>query len=347
MSVSDGIVPEALADRLSEVVAGFRSQRLLVLGDIVADEHLVGRPDCVAREAPVIVLQEVERSILPGGATNVAANAAALGAAVAVCGVIGADATGEKLRHRLDTENIDVTGLVVDRERPTTTKTRIWAGAVQQQVQQLLLRVDRVIRSPLSGEVLAALLRRLRSGLSVASAVVMSDYENGVMHPTALAESIVSSQRTGKIAVADAHGDLLRFKGATALTPNQPEAEATLGRNIKSRSELERAGADLLADSEAAALLMTRGKEGMSLFTGDALPLHLDATQSGEVADPTGAGDTVAAVFTLALASGATPQEAAILSNLAAGTVVAKMGTATVSCEELLSVVKSGFGGST
>ena len=329
--------------RLRQLVEGMRGQRLLVLGDMVADEQLVGRPATVAREAPVLVLEEVERTILPGGATNVAANAAALGAAVSVCGVLGDDAMGELLRERLRAAGIDVAGLVVDAARPTTTKTRIWAGGVQQQVQQLLLRVDRVIRQPVDGAVLETLLSRLREGLRAVAAargaVVMSDYENGVMHQTAVSEGIALAREAGAIVVADAHGDLLRFKGATALTPNQPEAEATLGRRITSPAELDRAGADLLAGSEAEAVLMTRGREGMALYTHAGAPLQLPAQRREGVADPTGAGDTVAAVFTLALAAGGSSREAAVLANLAAGAVVAKVGTATVSADELLAVV--------
>ena len=329
--------------RLRQLVEGMRGQRLLVLGDMVADEQLVGRPATVAREAPVLVLEEVERTILPGGATNVAANAAALGAAVSVCGVLGDDAMGELLRERLRAAGIDVAGLVVDGARPTTTKTRIWAGGVQQQVQQLLLRVDRVIRQPVEGAVLETLLSRLREGLRAVAAtrgaVVMSDYENGVMHRTAVSEGIALAREAGAIVVADAHGDLLRFKGVTALTPNQPEAEATLGRRITSPAELDRAGADLLAGSGAEAVLMTRGREGMALYTHAGAPLQLPAQRREGVADPTGAGDTVAAVFTLALAAGGSSREAAVLANLAAGAVVAKVGTATVSADELLAVV--------
>ena len=239
---------------------------------------------------------------------------------------------------------------MVDAARPTTTKTRIWAGGVQQQVQQLLLRVDRVIRQPVDGAVLEALLRRLRGGVrevaAARGAVVMSDYENGVMHRGAVSEGIALAREAGAIVVADAHGDLLRFKGATALTPNQPEAEATLGRSITTPAKLNRAGADLLAGSEAEAVLMTRGREGMSLYTRDDAPLHLPAQRRAGVSDPTGAGDTVAAVFTLALVVGGTFREAAVLANLAAGAVVAKVGTATVSAGELLAIVER-WGGTT
>ncbi len=336
---------DIVGGRLRQLVEGMRGQRLLVLGDIVADEQVVGRAATVAREAPVLVLEEVERTILPGGATNAAANAAALGAAVSVCGVLGDDAMGELLRERLHAVGIDVAGLVVDMARPTTTKTRIWAGGVQQQVQQLLLRVDRVSRRPVEGAVLESLMTRLREGLRPMSgrpgAMVMSDYENGVMHRTAVSEGIALARQAGAIVVADAHGDLLRFKGATALTPNQPEAEATLGRSITTPGELDRAGAELLAGSESEAVLITRGREGMSLYTHDGPPVHLPAmpVAGGGVADPTGAGDTVAAVFTLALAAGGSFREAAVLANLAAGAVVAKVGTATVSSAELLAIV--------
>ena len=261
----------------------------------------------MAREAPVLVLEEDERTILPGGATNAAANAAALGAAVGVCGVLGDDAMGELLRERLRAVGIDVAGLVVDAARPTTTKTRIWAGGVQQQVQQLLLRVDRVSRQPVDGAVLEALMSRLREGLRPTvgrpGAVVMSDYENGVMHRTAVSEGIALARQAGAIVVADAHSDLLRFKGCDGADAESAGSGGDAsGRSITSPAELDRAGADLLAGSGAEAVLMTRGREGMALYTHDSAPLHLPAQRREGVADPTGAGDTVAAVFTLALA---------------------------------------------
>ena len=328
------------AQRLHQLVEALAGQCVLVLGDIVADERLVGRPASIAREAPVVVLHEIERSILPGGATNVAANAAALGARVAVCGVIGADAPGAALSQHLESRGIDTSGLVVDAARPTTTKTRIWAGGAQQQVQQLLLRIDRVDRQPVGGAVLADLLARLRDGLRPAKALLISDYENGVIHPDVIAEGLSLAQQRGMTVVADSHGDLTRFRGASALTPNQPEVEATLGRVISSPDELDRAGAELLTRVAAEAVLMTRGREGMSLYVPDDGPLHLPAIHQGEVADPTGAGDTVAAVCALAVAAGATWPEAAVLANLAAGIVVAKIGTATVSAAELAAAVE-------
>jgi D-glycero-beta-D-manno-heptose-7-phosphate kinase len=324
--------------RLRCVVERWRGRRIVVLGDLVADEHVVGRPLAIAREAPVLVLEHVERDVLPGGATNPAANARALGAEVLVCGVVGDDAAGEALCAALGARGVDTSGVVVDGSRPTTTKTRIWAGGAQQQVQQMLLRLDRVERRPVGEQVTRELVTRVVAALDGADALLLSDYENGVIHPALIEASLGPALAGGRTVTVDAHGDLFRFRGATLFTPNQPEAEATLGRRFGSTQALETGGAELRERLGARAVLVTRGQEGMSLFREGASALHVPAFSAPAV-DPTGAGDTVAAVFTLAVCSGASLEDAAVLANVAASVVVARVGTAVASDADLLAAL--------
>ncbi|CAA9249121.1 MAG: ADP-heptose synthase / D-glycero-beta-D-manno-heptose 7-phosphate kinase [uncultured Chloroflexi bacterium] len=327
--------------RLRGVVEGWRGRRIVVVGDLVADEHVVGRPLAIAREAPVLVLEHVQREVLPGGATNPAANARAMGAEVLVCGVVGDDAAGSALCEALKRRGVDTSGVVVDASRPTTTKTRIWAGGAQQQVQQMMLRLDRVERRPVGEQVTRALVEKVMEALEDADALMLSDYENGVIHPALIEASLGPALANGKTVTVDAHGDLFRFRGATLFTPNQPEAEATLGRRLGSRQELEAGGAELRERLGARAVLVTRGQEGMSLFQAGAGAVHVPA-HTAPAADPTGAGDTVAAAFTLAVCAGASLEDAALLANVAASVVVARVGTAVASDADLLAALEGG-----
>jgi rfaE bifunctional protein kinase chain/domain len=325
--------------RLVQLVRAWQGARVLVLGDVVADELVVGRPLAIAREAPVLVLQHLESRLLPGGATNVAANAAALGARAQMCGVVGDDETGRRLLDTLRAAGLDCSGVFVDPSRPTTTKTRIWGGGAQQQIQQLLLRLDRVDRTPVNGAVTEQMAAFIRAALAEVDALLIADYENGVIHPGLIEASLPAALQSGKIVAVDSHGDLYRFRGATLFTPNQPEAEAALGRAMATREALEAGGLELLAGLEAQAVLITRGREGMTLLARGAPPRHLPAPDAPAV-DPTGAGDTVAATFTLAAAAGASWEEAATLASLAAGIVVARVGTATATADELIQQVE-------
>lgn len=322
-------------ERAAAIARGWQGKRVLVLGDVVADEQVVGRPHSIARDAPVLVLQHLETRLLPGGATNVAANCAALGAHVELCGVVGADETGRRLVEALSAAGLGCDGLVVDEARPTTTKTRIYAGGAQQTVQQQVLRLDRVDRRPVRGEVSRRLAAYLEAAIPHVDALMISDYENGVIHPGVIQASLPLALRHDRLVAVDSHGDLTRFRGATVFTPNQPEAEATLDRTLDTREALDAGGAQLLRALGARAVLITRGQEGMALYQAGANPVHLPAPAIPAL-DPNGAGDTVAAAFTLALAAGATGLEAAHLSNAAAAVVVARVGTATATVEDVL-----------
>ncbi|HEX6509648.1 MAG TPA: PfkB family carbohydrate kinase [Chloroflexota bacterium] len=313
---------------------------MLVLGDMVADEYLIGRPARISREAPVLILHHAESLIRPGGATNTASNLSALGSWVRVVGTIGADEMGERLRLALDRTGVDTSGLLMDAERPTSTATRVVAKGVQE-VQQQIVRIDRIDRSPVEGELRKRMIDAVCSAIPEVDALLISDYENGVISQEVLDVCLPEAHRHGTMIIVDSHGDLFRFRGVTAATPNQPEAEGTLSKQISSESELRIAGEALLDGMQAGGVLITRGSEGIALFERGELPYIAPASvrNDWEVVDPTGAGDTVAAVFTLALASGASMRDAAHLANVAGGEVVRKVGAATVAPHELISAL--------
>ena len=326
-------------ERLLSLVDQFAGKRVLVLGDMVADEYIYGAPMRISREAPVLVLRWSGSSLAPGGALNPAVNARTLGAEVFLAGVIGDDEPGRRLRARLAELGVSMEGLLVEPGRPTSTKTRALAGDTQLRQQQIV-RIDQIDTSELESTTRQGIITYLAETIPQVDALIISDYENGVINPHVLEEALPLARALGKTVVADSHGDLARFQGVTALTPNQPEAEATLGWEITDAASLDRAGARLLELTGAEAVLITRGSEGVSLFTQDGAPFHLPASTRPEIADPTGAGDTVAATFTLAVA--ATPREratrfrdAATLANLAAGLVVRRIGCATNTPSEL------------
>lgn len=330
-------------ERLLSLVDQFAGKRVLVLGDMVADEYIYGAPLRISREAPVLVLRRRGSSVAPGGALNPAVNARTLGADVYLAGVIGDDETGRRLRKRLAELGISMEGLLTEPGRPTSTKTRVLAGDTQLRQQQIV-RIDQIDTSELEPETRQGIIAYLTETIPQVDALIISDYENGVINPHVLEEALPLALSLGKTVVADSHGDLARFQGVTALTPNQPEAEATLGWEITDAASLDRAGGRLLELTGAEAVLITRGSEGMSLFTQNSAPFHLPASTRPEVADPTGAGDTVAATFTLAVA--ATPpgrparfRDAATLANLAAGLVVRRIGCATNTPDELAAAI--------
>jgi D-glycero-beta-D-manno-heptose-7-phosphate kinase len=337
----DTSVTDLTASRLRSLIGGFGDKRVLVIGDMVADEYLIGRPARISREAPVLILELSEERTVPGGATNVAVNAHTLGAEVLLAGVIGNDLPGQRLRHAIADAGMYQDGLIVDAHRPTSTKTRIMAGSPQI-VQQHIVRIDRVDTSDVGEPSKSQMLEYIHRMLPSVDAVVLSDYENGVISPEIIAEAIPAARQLNKVIVVDSHGSLFRFQGVTALTPNQPEAELTLGVTISTLAELNEAGQRLLEGSHAQGVLITRGSEGMSLFEVGKPPLHLPVHRldhASEIVDTNGAGDTVAATFTLALSAGASMSEAAYIANAAASLVVRRLGCASNTPQELLKAI--------
>jgi len=326
---------------LRSLIGSFSGKRVLVIGDMVADEYLIGRPARISREAPVLILELSEERTVPGGATNVAVNTRTLGAEVFLAGVVGDDLPGRRLRRAIGDLGMHQDGLVTDLQRPTSTKTRVMAGSPQI-VQQHIVRIDRVDTSEVGEPSKGQILDYVQQVLPTVDAVVLSDYENGVISLDIIKICIPLARQLHKIVVVDSHGSLSRFQGVTALTPNQPEAELSLGITINTLAELNEAGQRLLDVCHARGVLITRGSEGMSLFEEGKPPLHLPVHRldhASEIVDTNGAGDTVAATFTLALTAGASMAGAAYIANAAAALVVRRLGCASNTPQELMSVI--------
>jgi len=331
--------PAVSRRRLESVLKQFGRVRLVVVGDLVADEFIYGQLDRVSREAPVLILKYDSTQIMPGGAGNAASNAAALDAKVTVVGAVGQDSAGNRLRAAL-AEQTDVRHVVRARGFVTPVKTRILAGGVHSAKQQVV-RIDRA-----GAQVTAAMSRRIEralvAALRKADAVIVSDYGSGTITPDLWRRAVAAARlKRPPVVLVDSRYGLAGFTGLTACTPNESEVEALLGVTIdEDRTVLERAGRALLQRLKCRAVLITRGSRGMALFEPNRATNHIPIVGSDEIADVTGAGDTVIATFTLALASGASFTEAAHLANHAGGLVVMKRGTATITRAELLASVK-------
>lgn len=331
-------IPGITSSRLHALIDIFSGKRILVIGDMVADEYLIGNPTRIARDAPILILEFSEERTEPGGATNVAVNARTLGSEVFLAGVVGDDLPGRNLRRALDALKIHQEGLTTDAHRPTTTKTRIIAGSAQI-IQRQIVRIDRVDTSEVGEPSKGRILDYIQQILPSIDAIVLSDYENGMISPDIIKLCISAAKALGKYIVVDSHESLFRFQGVTAVTPNQPEAERSLGMTITTQADLHEAGQRLLDGCHAEGVLITRGIEGMSLFEAGKPPLHLPIHQlnhASEIVDTNGAGDTVAATFTLALTAGASMAEAAYIANAAAALVVRRLGCASNTPDELI-----------
>jgi D-glycero-beta-D-manno-heptose-7-phosphate kinase len=332
------------AGRLLQVVQGFEGRRVLVVGDLVADEYVFGRPERVSREAPVLILRYLSREIRLGGAANASHNLHTLGARVVPLGVVGEDPAGEAIRSSLAERGILTDGIVTVPERPTPVKTRILGGGWgSRSARQQIVRVDREPEGGIAPATEALLVERLRGWADHAEAIVLSDYGYGTLTPRILAEVRALGER-GIVVTADSRYDLLRFDRLTAATPSESEVEHLLGMSLDGDKAVEQAGWQLLERLDARYLLVTRGAKGLALFERGGDATFVPIFGSDEIADVTGAGDTVISAFTLALAGGARPVDAARLSNYAGGLVVMKRGTATVSRNELAEAVRRDLG---
>jgi rfaE bifunctional protein kinase chain/domain len=318
----------------------FSRLRVVVAGDLIADEFIYGRIDRVSREAPVLILGYSATEVVPGGAGNAANNAAALGAQVTVVGVVGRDPTGDRLLQALPRPAAR-TGILRPKEFVTPVKTRILAGGVHSAKQQVV-RIDRA-----GGPLTAATIRRFEAelvrALPAADVVIVSDYGSGLISPAGWRRVLASARTKAPLVLVDSRYDLIGYEGMTACTPNESEVETLLGVRIgEDRQVLERAGRTLLERLRCRAVLITRGSRGMALFEPNRPTDHIPIVGSDEVADVTGAGDTVIATFSLGLAAGGSFADAARLANHAGGLVVMKRGTATVTATELLEKLGSG-----
>lgn len=316
--------------RLKEIVSKFDRAKILVIGDLMLDEFIWGDVSRISPEAPVPVVHMRRESFMPGGALNVANNIHALGGRVLPCGVIGHDIRGQRLTEELKANGIDTKGIVVDKGRPTTLKTRVIAR------HQQVVRVDRERTESIDHKILSQILRFVRERISGVDIILIEDYGKGVVVPQLLRETLKLVRQHKKSITIDPKEDhFLYYRGATVVTPNHHEAQQATGIKMNDAKSLRRIGRDLLNRLRSKAVLITLGEEGMCLFESSGGITHIP-TVAQEVYDVSGAGDTVISTLSMALAAGADMKDAAYLSNYAAGVVVGKVGIAAVSREELL-----------
>ncbi|MGH9523806.1 MAG: bifunctional heptose 7-phosphate kinase/heptose 1-phosphate adenyltransferase [Terriglobales bacterium] len=330
------VKPDKNSDRLRRIVARFPKLTITVLADLVADEFVYGEISRVSREAPVLILKYRERSVVPGGGANCVYNLADLGVTVLPVGVVGDDEPGRLLLHRFREKHIALSGISTVKKFPTVTKTRILAGMTHNTRQQVV-RVDREPEAELPRLYRNRLLEASREFAPASDALLVSDYGYGAATPDLLARLRDTGAFDNVPVTLDSRYRLLEYHNVTAATPNEPEVEAALGMRIgHDDKRLLAAGADVVSRMKLQSLVITRGRDGMVCFDRNRPPLPIPIHGSDEVADVTGAGDTVIAIFTAALAAGADACDAARLANIAGGIVVMKRGTATVTSDELL-----------
>lgn len=341
--------PEPLPDvaRLRNLVDAGLGTRVLVFADLVADRFLTGRPRRISREAPVIILDLEDDRLLPGGGANAASNIRALGGEPLVFGAVGDDANGAALRRDLERRGIDVSRVCERAGQVTPTKTRILGGGptgIKQQIVRLDSGSPQVATERERSQHLALLRRDLEVLGPTAGhrpVLVLSDYGYGAVDPELLSR-IRGAIGPSPMVLVDSRYRLGDYRGLSAATPNQEEAEALCGHSLDHDVDLLRAGPQILERLGGEFLLVTRGSRGMALFLPSRSALLIPVHGSDQVADVTGAGDTVIGTLALALAAGASPAEAAILANFAGGTVVMKLGTATLEPSELHAAIAAG-----
>jgi rfaE bifunctional protein kinase chain/domain len=335
--------PSAGAARLLALIDDFVGTEVAVFGDIIVDEFIYGEIARVSREAPVLILDYDSTEIVPGGAGNAANNVAALGGTPVAIGVAGRDEAGKRLLQVMR-RRVDVSGVARPRGYRTPTKTRILAGGVHSAKQQVV-RIDRATKPDLADADRRAIEVHLIRAAARCNALLVSDYGSGLVTPEAVERARRRFRTPGKRqppVLVDSRYSLLRYRGMTTCTPNESEVEQLLGVKIGDNAEvLEKAGRELLARTRAEAVLITRGSRGMALFEPRRQTVHIPIFGSDQIADVTGAGDTVIATMTLALAAGGTFEQAAHLANYAGGIVVMKRGTATVTADELRAAILS------
>ena len=307
---------------LLEKISNFNKKKIMVVGDLMLDKYIWGSVSRISPEAPVQVVDVHKQTFTPGGASNVASNAAGLGAKTFLAGITGTDQEAKILSREIKKRNISAEGILADPNRTTTTKTRIMGK------HQQLLRIDHEEKNKLSSTLKNSLISHIKKNIGTCDAIIISDYAKGVISPE-IAKEIIKSK--APVVVDPKPKNIAFYKKASLITPNHKEANEMAG--VESEHDFIKAGKTLQKKLDSS-IIITRGERGMAVFEKNKKPLSIKAEQK-EVFDVTGAGDTVAAVLALSLASGMSIQESAVMANIAAGIKVEKLGTATVSPEEL------------
>ena len=319
---------------------------VLVIGDMAIDEMVYGTTDRMSREAPVLILRHYKTKVILGAASNAANNIASLNCGkVSVIGTYGDDYYAPILLETFKKSGINTEYMVKDSSRATTVKTRI-SGSCSQSITQQIVRIDRETIDELSPEIEAKVIEQMELAIPKHDAVILSDYNIGLLTEKVIAKAIELAKKYNKIIVVDSQKDLDKFQGVTSMTPNQPDSEKFVGFFIKDKESLEKAGKEMLAKTNAESALITLGGDGMALFEKNGNFVKVPVFNKTDVFDVTGAGDTVVATYTLAMAAGLSKKNAAIISNLAASIVVRHFGCATTTIDVLKSTLeKLDFGG--
>lgn len=313
---------------------------VLVIGDMAIDEMVYGTTDRMSREAPVLILRHYNTKIILGAASNAANNISSLNKGkVSVIGLIGDDFHAPILLNTFKEAGINTEYMVVDSSRATTVKTRI-SGSCSQSVTQQIVRIDRETIDPISKETEDKIIAQMEKAIPLHDAVILSDYNIGVLTDNVIKTAIDLCKKHNKIIVVDSQKDLERFNGVTSMTPNQPDSEKFVGFFIKDANSLQKAGKEMLAKTNAESVLITLGGDGMALFEKNGNFEKVPVFNKTDVFDVTGAGDTVVATFTLAMAAGFSKKDAAILGNLAASIVIRYFGCATTTIDVLKEAIK-------
>lgn len=325
---------------LEEYIYKLKKPNVLIIGDLAIDEMVYGDTERISREAPVIILRHSNTKIILGQAANAAHNLSTItNGKVSAIGLCGNDYYAPVLLNALKEANINTEYMVEDSSRPTTVKSRI-SGASFHSVTQQIVRVDRVENAAPSPEIENKIIENIKKAIPLHDAVILSDYNIGMLTDKIIRATIETAKEHKKIVVVDAQKDLERYEGAYALTPNQPDSEKSAGFFIRDKETLEKAGRVILEKTNSKVLLLTRGGDGMAVFEKNGNRNDVPVFNKTNVFDVTGAGDTVVATFTLALAAGAPPKYAAIIGNIAASIVIRSFGCATTSIDEILNNLK-------
>lgn len=323
-------------EQLVSLIKKLNRPKILVVGDLALDEMIYGDAERISREAPVLILQHSHTKLILGGASNAAHNVSTLNnGQVSVCGVIGDDYQAGLLIEAFEKANVNCKYLIKDKNRKTTTKTRI-SGSITTSITQQIVRVDRQTNELLSEETEKLMLANLEKAIPQYDAIILSNYHIGTITPEIIKKTIELANKHNKIIVVDAQRDLSVYKNVTSMTPNLPDTQKSVGFFIENEEDMKKAGDKLLSQTDAGSILITCGADGMFVTERNQKYTKIPVFNKSEVFDVTGAGDTVTAVYTLALAAGANPVYAAIIGNIAASLVVRQFGCATTTEAELL-----------
>ncbi len=327
-------------EKLVSCIKKITEPKVLVVGDLALDEMIYGDAERISREAPVLILQHTRTKLILGGASNAAHNVATLNAGkVGVIGVSGDDYYSELLFDTFEKANIDWSKIVKDKSRKTIVKTRI-SGSITTSITQQIVRVDRQSKGRISEETEEKVIKNIEKVLPDYDAVILSNYHIGSLTDKIIKFTTDYANKLGKVVVVDAQRDLGDYKNVSSMTPNLPDTEKSVGFKIESEEDLKRAGSMLLKETNAKSVLITCGADGMFVAKPNDDYTKIPVFNKSEVFDVTGAGDTVTAVYSLALAAGIDPVYSAIIGNVAASLVVRQFGCATTTVEELLTAVE-------